>query len=98
MKESARGRTRDSMEISLPGPAHSASPGKEVHPVPLSPARFSSVRNLTLPPTNQTQDLPNSRIEVRVIDDLKTDSVSTQIKGREIGTRCENCDCASSLG
>jgi hypothetical protein len=34
--------------------------------------------NLTLPPTKQTQDLPNSRIEVKVIDDLKSDSASAK--------------------
>jgi autotransporter translocation and assembly factor TamB len=37
---------------------------------------FLKYANLTLPPTKQAQDLPNSRIEVRVIDDLKTDSAS----------------------
>jgi hypothetical protein len=41
--------------------------------------------NLTLPPTKQTQDLPNSRIEVRVIDDLKADSASTQLREGQPG-------------
>jgi autotransporter translocation and assembly factor TamB len=41
---------------------------------------FLRYANLTLPPMMQTQDLPNSRIEVRVIDDLKADSASTHAK------------------
>ncbi len=41
---------------------------------------FVRYANLTLPPTRQTQDLPNSRIEVRVIDDLRADSILTHMK------------------
>ena len=46
---------------------------------------FLRYANLTLPPTKQTQDLPNSRIEVRVIDDLKTDSVSAKTREGKSG-------------
>ena len=46
---------------------------------------FLKYANLTLPPTKQTQDLPNSRIEVRLIDDLKMDSASTSVREGQAG-------------
>jgi hypothetical protein len=46
---------------------------------------FLKYANLTLPPTKQTQDLPNSRIEVRFIDDLKADSAVTQNRDGQLG-------------
>ncbi|MBF8294638.1 MAG: hypothetical protein HW389_1183 [Bacteroidetes bacterium] len=42
--------------------------------------------NLTLPPTRQTQDLPNSRIDVRVIDDTTVDNKPTKVQGGQTGT------------
>ncbi|MCX6133209.1 MAG: AsmA family protein [Ignavibacteriales bacterium] len=46
---------------------------------------FTKYANLTLPPAVQTQDLPNRSIEVKVIDDLKKDSASTQMKEGQSG-------------
>jgi len=42
--------------------------------------------NLTLPPTRQTQDLPNSRIDVRVIDDTTVVIKSTGAQEGQKGT------------
>ena len=51
---------------------------------------FVNYANLTLPPTRQAQDLPNSRIDVRLIDDLKSDSAAIAAKSAQTGPGPKN--------